>query len=287
MKSTNEVGRELIDSLPEYLTDKTNHKRKVLAVYLTGSFARQMATKDSDLDLALIVKPSKYDYLTAAKLDHQKVFARNEDNEILFDDLENLFNLNTKLHHLDVRFISVPSFYEQLCKMDPNIFDIFSHGAHWFNAHSKTKWIYQDEFTNLVAKLQHMPLKYKNILNLPHFLSALLGISNNVQRRLTKNPNNDLKMVDTIKYFAKFTQGLMKSNYPNVQLPELTFSIEELNYYHLHHDTSTNSAISEINDCIAFFKECQQVISDDKELPIKQQKAQNVLTGICLEAMKF
>lgn len=40
MKNMNEVCRELIDSLPEYLTDKTDHKRKVLAVYLTGSFAR-------------------------------------------------------------------------------------------------------------------------------------------------------------------------------------------------------------------------------------------------------
>lgn len=234
MEKNNEIYRMLIDSLSDCLIDKKGIKRKVLAVFLTGSFARNSATPASDLDLALIVRPSKYDYLTSTKISHQEVIHyKDGSNNELFEALPQALDLaatkiklirsglfvpiqmnHISLRQLDIRIISVPDYYKQLRNMNPNIFDMYHRGPVWINFKNNPNWFDRDQSINLIAKLQSMPTKYKNVLNLPHLLAAILGISSHLKPQ-------SLKMVDTVKSLTSLAISIVRLSYSNCELPKL------------------------------------------------------------------
>lgn len=320
LNEINDAHHMLLDALSDSLTDKKGSKRKVLAIFLTGSFGRNLATANSDLDLTLITKPSKYDYLTNTKISHQEIIHEDSTNEKLFDILPQVLNLTAtdinpknglimpiktdqiKLTHLDAHIVSIQDYYKQLCQMDPNAFDMYYRGPDWINFKNTPKWIHQDQPANLIAELQAMPLKYKSTLNLSHMLAAMLGISGHLK------PKN-LKMVDTVKYFTNLAIDIVKFNYPDCKLPQLQLKHKDTpNYYHLFKEKATivnvkynaeefmqawideqertlQDAQCDLNECINVLKQLQNIVNSDKELSNKQQKAQNIMTNIFLEYM--
>lgn len=250
----NKFFHDLLAMLAPNLTDQNGSRRKVYAVYLAGSFARHLATPDSDLDLTLIVKPSKYDYLTNAKFDKQIIFEKDEANKSFFESLPEKLKLTAtvldnygyaptlkeadsiRLTELDIRIVSAPSFYKQLMNMSPNAADLLLGKVLYLNVKRKQSLFCAalPSQSNLVAQLSHLNRTDKASLNLPKYLAALIGITSHAIKLIEKDPLKHLKLADTVNYFANLTTDLLKALYPALNTPvfhsrHLTFP----SYYHV------------------------------------------------------
>lgn len=299
-ENSNKIVQKLRKLLNVQLTDSNGGKRKIIALYLGGSFGRHLSTESSDLDLILVVKPTNYDYLTEAKINCQKIYSRGHtvvksldmlpnDNTELFDMLPDLSDLvkqqlnGQTLTHIDIKLVSMPNFYKQLLRMTPDFYDLYQRGAIWTN-----NKLSQNESENLVAKLEAIPNEYKSVLNLNTYTRSLLGISNSVLHHM----DTQLKMVDTIKYFVNQTKDLVENNVANVKSFEIKWLHNEPNYYHLAKSIKLNSdqvyqdGKFELGQAINYLVVLHDAVIKDLSLTEKQRKVQNIVTNIFLSNMK-
>lgn len=268
------INNQLHELLVNELTDNINESRDIIALYLTGSYARHMTHNTSDLDLALIVKPTKYDLLTNNRFDKQVIFDQTKQIAQLLTDL-NL--VNTKhLSKIDIRIISVQSFYKQLLQMSPDIFDM---------VYQKSIWLNQDLDYNVVKELEQVPDNIKSKINLSHYLDALLGIFNNISHHLDKNT----KMLDTIKYFTVQASKLILPNKKQSTTAwyQDLYMHTEPNYYHTHQIAQASTELLTTADLLKTRNQLEYLrdkINQDSNLKEKQQIAQALITNIFVNA---
>lgn len=189
-----QIYHQLITELMPYLQDGMQHQRRVLAIYLSGSASRNMQNANSDLDLIILVKESKYDLLTNAKLVKQIKFT----NQTLLQAICKQAGLKLSPESADLKIIDLRYFYREISKMNPNIIDMVNHGPLYVRKITKPDWIKQNKPNNLIANLKQ--INYFN-LNQLAYLGAVLGMANN----MLKHMDNDhmIKEVDLINYFIK------------------------------------------------------------------------------------
>lgn len=189
-----QIYHQLIIELTPYLQDDLQHQRRVLAIYSTGSASRNMQNANSDLDLVILVKESKYDLLTNAKLVKQIKF----NNQAILQAICKQAGLKLSPKSADLKIIDLRYFYREISKMNPNIIDMINHGPLYVRKITKPDWIKQNKPNNLIAGLKQIDCFSLNQLA---YLSAVLGMANKMLERL----NNDhmVKEVDLINYFIK------------------------------------------------------------------------------------
>lgn len=189
-----QIYHQLITELMPYLQDGMQHQRRVLAVYLSGSASRNMQNANSDLDLVILVKESKYDLLTNAKLIKQIKFT----NQTILQAICKQSGLKLSPKSADLKIIDLRYFYREISKMNPNIIDMVNHGPLYIRKITKSDRIEQNKPNNLIANLKQ--IDYFN-LNQLAYLGAILGMANNMVKHL----DNDhmIKEVDLINYFIK------------------------------------------------------------------------------------
>lgn len=100
MDKKRELWNRFLDTQKDYLTAKNGHTRRVLGIYLSGSFGRKMSRSESDLDLIVLLKEDKYDWLTSANLQGQ---VKLRDQDLLADIAQELHLPYTPLV-CDVKF---------------------------------------------------------------------------------------------------------------------------------------------------------------------------------------
>ena len=191
---TMQIYHQLITELTPYLQDGMQHQRRVLAVYLSGSASRNMQNANSDLDLVILVKESRYDLLTNAKLVKQIKFT----NQTILQAICKQTGLKLSPKSADLKIINLRYFYREISKMNPNIIDMVNHGPLYIRKITKPDWIKQNKPNNLIANLKQIDYFSLNQLA---YLGAVLGMANNMLKHL----DNDhmVKEVDLINYFIK------------------------------------------------------------------------------------
>ena len=189
-----QIYHQLITELTPHLRDDMQHQRRVLAVYLSGSASRNMQNANSDLDLIVLVKESKYDLLTNAKLIKQIKF----NNQTILQAICKQAELKLSPKSADLKIIDLRYFYREISKMNPNIIDMISHGPLYVRKTTKPDLIKQNKPNNLITDLKQ--INYFS-LNQLAYLGAVLGMANNMLKHL----DNDhmVKEVDLINYFIK------------------------------------------------------------------------------------
>ena len=189
-----QIYHQLITELKPHLQDGMQHQRRVLAVYLSGSASRNMQNANSDLDLVILVKESKYDLLTNTKLIKQIKFT----NQTILQAICKQAGLNLLPESADLKIIDLRYFYREISKMNPNIIDMVNHGPLYVRKITKLDWIKQNKPNNLIADLKQIDYFSLNQLA---YLGAVLGMANNMLKHL----DNDhmIKEVDLINYFIK------------------------------------------------------------------------------------
>lgn len=189
-----QIYHQLITELMPHLQDGLQHQRRVLAIYLSGSASRNMQNANSDLDLVILVRESKYDLLTNAKLVKQIKFT----NQTILQAICKQAGLKLSPESADLKIINLRYFYREISKMNPNIIDMVNHGPLYIRKITKPDWIKQNKPNNLITNLKQ--IDYFN-LNQLAYLGAVLGMANNMLKHL----DNDhmIKEVDLINYFIK------------------------------------------------------------------------------------
>ena len=189
-----QIYHQLITELKPYLQDGMQHQRRVLAVYLSGSASRNMQNANSDLDLVILVKESKYDLLTNTKLVKQIKFT----DQTILQAICKQTGLKLSPKSADLKIINLRDFYREISKMNPNIIDMVNHGPLYVRKITKPDWIKQNKPNNLITDLKQIDYFSLNQLA---YLGAILGMANNMLKHL----DNDhmVKEVDLINYFSK------------------------------------------------------------------------------------
>lgn len=189
-----QIYHQLITELAPHLQDGMQHQRRVLAVYLSGSASRNMQNANSDLDLVILIKESKYDLLTNTKLIKQIKFT----DQTILQAICKQAGLKLSPKSADLKIIDLRYFYREISKMNPNIIDMINHGPLYVRKTTKPDWIKQNKPNNLITNLKQ--IDYFN-LNQLAYLGAVLGMANNMLKHL----DNDhmIKEVDLINYFIK------------------------------------------------------------------------------------
>ena len=189
-----QIYHQLITELAPHLQDGMQHQRRVLAVYLSGSASRNMQNANSDLDLVILVKESKYDLLTNTKLIKQIKFT----NQTILQAICKQTGLKLSPKSADLKIIDLRYFYREISKMNPNIIDMVNHGPLYVRKTTKPDWIKQNKPSNLITDLKQIDYFSLNQLA---YLGAILGMANNMLKHL----DNDhmVKEVDLINYFIK------------------------------------------------------------------------------------
>lgn len=189
-----QIYHQLITELMPHLQDGMQHQRRVLAIYLSGSASRNMQNANSDLDLVILIKESKYDLLTNTKLIKQIKFT----NQTILQAICKQAGLKLSPESADLKIIDLRYFYREISKMNPNIIDMINRGPLYARKTTKSDWIKQNKPNNLIANLKQ--IDYFN-LNQLAYLGAVLGMANNMLKHL----DNDhmIKEVDLINYFIK------------------------------------------------------------------------------------
>ena len=191
---TMQIYHQLITELIPHLQDGMQHQRRVLAVYLSGSASRNMQNANSDLDLVILVKESKYDLLTNTKLVKQIKFT----DQTILQAICKQAELKLSPESADLKIIDLRYFYREISKMNPNIIDMINHGPLYVRKTTKPDWIKQNKPSNLITDLKQIDYFSLNQLA---YLGAILGMANNILKHL----DNDhmIKEVDLINYFIK------------------------------------------------------------------------------------
>lgn len=189
-----QIYHQLINELTPHLQDGMQHQRRVLAIYLSGSASRNMQNANSDLDLVVLVKESKYDLLTNAKLVKQIKFT----DQTILQAICKQAGIKLSPESADLKIINLRYFYREISKMNPNIIDMVNRGPLYVRKTTKPDWIKQNKPSNLIADSKQIDYFSLNQLA---YLGAVLGMANNMLKHL----DNDhmIKEVDLINYFIK------------------------------------------------------------------------------------
>ena len=269
-----QIYHQLITELMPHLQDGMQHQRRVLAVYLSGSASRNMQNANSDLDLVILVKESRYDLLTNAKLVKQIKF----NNQTILQAICKQARLKLSPESADLKIINLRYFYREISKMNPNIIDMINHGPLYVRKITKPDLIKQNKPNNLIADLKQ--IDYFN-LNQLAYLGAVLGMANNMLKHL----NNDhmIKEVDLINYFIKLIKPHLLG-----KTSEIPYTVTVSHNYHQELvDTDANvlqpDARRDLTAMIHYLEQVRNAALIDLKNPKVhdlQQKNQNKLTNL-------
>lgn len=269
-----QIYHQLIIELTPYLQDDLQHQRRVLAIYSTGSASRNMQNANSDLDLVILVKESKYDLLTNAKLVKQIKF----NNQAILQAICKQAGLKLSPKSADLKIIDLRYFYREISKMNPNIIDMINHGPLYVRKITKPDWIKQNKSNNLIAGLKQIDCFSLNQLA---YLSAVLGMANKMLERL----NNDhmVKEVDLINYFIKLIKPHLLG-----KASEIPYIVAISHNYHQELvDTGADilrpDARCDLTAMVHYLEQARNAALIDLKNPKlcnQQQKNQNKLTNL-------
>lgn len=269
-----QIYHQLINELTPHLQDGMQHQRRVLAVYLSGSASRNMQNANSDLDLVVLVKESKYDLLTNAKLVKQIKFT----NQTILQAICKQVGLKLSPKSADLKIIDLRYFYREISKMNPNIIDMVNRGPLYVRKTTKPDWIKQNKPSNLIANLKQIDYFSLNQLA---YLGALLGMANNMLKHLDNN--HMIKEVDLINYFIKLIKPHLLG-----KTSEIPYTVAISHNYHQELvNTDANvlrpDAKSDLTAMIHYLKQARNTALIDLKNPKLrnlQQKSQNKLTNL-------
>lgn len=274
-----QIYHQLITELAPHLQDGLQHQRRILAIYLTGSASRNMQSTNSDLDLVILVKESKYDLLTNAKLVKQIKF----NNQTILQAICKQAGLKLSPKSADLKIIDLRYFYHEISKMNPNIIDMINRGPLYARKITKPDWIKQSKPNNLIVNLKR--IDYFN-LNQLAYLSAVLGMANNVLKHL----DNDhmIKEVDLINYFIKLIKPHLLG-----KTSEIPYTVAISHNYHQELlDTGADilrpDARRDLAAMIHYLEQARNATLIDLKNPKlrnQQQKNQNKLTNLFIREM--
>lgn len=277
------VIQKMIEKLTSQLAADNGNLRQVIAVFLTGSAGRKMATEQSDLDLLFLIKETKYDLLTDVRLEKQYRFG----DQNIINDLVKALNLNLKASTCDIKFMGLRHFYKELCKMNPNIIDAVNRDPIYLRNKLLPNWLKnkqnQNVSENLVVKLRQLDYWHLNQLG---YVSAVLGMSNGILNSLLKG--KDLKQVDLPNYFIKEL------------LPHLTDDCKQINYnvvskynYHLVRekqnldpDALRQDAINDVKSEINYLRQLHDALlsrRQDVTFRSQEEKIHHKVTDLFLQ----
>ena len=271
---TMQIYHQLITELTPHLQDSMPHQRRVLAMYLSGSASRNMQNANSDLDLVILVKESKYDLLTNTKLIKQIKFT----NQTILQAICKQVGLKLSPKSADLKIIDLRYFYREISKMNPNIIDMINHGPLYVRKTTKPDWIKQNKPNNLIANLKQIDYFSLNQLA---YLGAVLGMANNMLKHL----DNDhmIKEVDLINYFIKLIKPHLLG-----KAGEIPYTVAISHNYHQELvDTDANAlrldAKRDLTAMIHYLEQARNAVLIDLKNPKLhdlQQKNQNKLADL-------
>lgn len=269
-----QIYHQLITELTPHLQDSMPHQRRVLAMYLSGSASRNMQNANSDLDLVILVKESKYDLLTNTKLIKQIKFT----NQTILQAICKQVGLKLSPKSADLKIIDLRYFYREISKMNPNIIDMINHGPLYVRKTTKPDWIKQNKPNNLIANLKQIDYFSLNQLA---YLGAVLGMANNMLKHL----DNDhmIKEVDLINYFIKLIKPHLLG-----KAGEIPYTVAISHNYHQElvdtdADILRSDAKSDLTAMIHYLKQARNAVLIDLKNPKVhdwQQKNQNKLADL-------
>lgn len=269
-----QIYHQLITELMPHLQDGLQHQRRVLAIYLTGSASRNMQNANSDLDLVILVKESKYDLLTNAKLVKQIKF----NNQAILQAICKQSGLKLSPKSADLKIIDLKYFYREISKMNLNIIDMVNHGPLYVRKITKPDWIKQNKPNNLIANLKQIDCFSLNQLA---YLNAVLGMANNMLKHLDNN--HIIKEVDLINYFIKLIKPHLLG-----KTSEIPYKVVIRHNYH-QELVDTDAAIlrpdarRDLTAMVYYLEQARNAILIDLKNPKLrnlQQKNQNKLTNL-------
>lgn len=271
---TMQIYHQLITELMPHLQDGMQHQRRVLAVYLSGSASRNMQNANSDLDLVILVKESKYDLLTNAKLVKQIKF----NNQTILQAICKRSGLKLSPESSDLKIIDLKYFYREISRMNPNIIDMVSRGPLYVRKTTKPDWIKQNKPNNLITNLKQ--IDYFN-LNQLAYLGAVLGMANNMLKHL----DNDhmIKEVDLINYFINLIKPHLLG-----KTSEISYKVVISHNYHQElvdtdADILRSAAKRDLTAMIHYLEQARNAVLIDLKNPKLhdlQQKNQNKLADL-------
>lgn len=269
-----QIYHQLITELAPHLQDGMQHQRRVLAIYLSGSASRNMQNANSDLDLVILVKESKYDLLTNAKLVKQIKFT----NQTILQAICKQAGLKLSPESADLKIIDLRYFYREISKMNPNIIDMINHGPLYVRKTTKPDWIKQNKPNSLIVNLKQIDYFSLNQLA---YLGAVLGMANNMLKHL----DNDhmVKEVDLIDYFIKLIKPHLLG-----EASEIPYTVVISHNYHQEladtdADVLRSDARRDLTAMIHYLEQARNAALIDLKNPKlrnQQQKNQNKLTNL-------
>ena len=269
-----QIYHQLITELMPHLQDGMQHQRRVLAVYLSGSTSRNMQNANSDLDLVILVKESKYDLLTNAKLVKQIKF----NNQTILQAICKQAGIKLSPKSADLKIIDLRYFYREISKMNPNIIDMVNRGPLYVRKATKPDWVKQNKPNSLIADLKQIDYFSLNQLA---YLGALLGMANNMLKHL----DNDhmIKEVDLINYFIKLIKPHLLG-----KTSEISYKVVISHNYHQElvdtdADILRSDAKRDLTAMIHYLEQARNAVLTDLKNPKLhdlQQKNQNKLADL-------
>ena len=269
-----QIYHQLITELTPHLQDGMQHQRRVLAVYLSGSASRNMQNANSDLDLVILVKESKYDLLTNTKLVKQIKFT----DQTILQAICKQAELKLSPESADLKIIDLRYFYREISKMNPNIIDMVNRGPLYARKTTKPDWIKQNKPSNLITDLKQIDYFSLNQLA---YLGAILGMANNMLKHLDNG--HMIKEVDLINYFINLIKPHLLE-----KTSEISYKVVISHNYHQELvDIDANvlrpDAKRDLTAMIHYLEQARNAALIDLKNPKLrelQQKNQNKLTNL-------
>lgn len=300
--STRNIWNNFFDSQKETLTAKNGHRRQVLGVYLSGSYGREMNRTNSDLDLIIIQKEDRYDWLTGANLNKSVKI----NDPIILDSLADALELPIKYAGdvkftpkvCDIKYMGLKDLWKLLIKMDPNTIDNVLRGPAYVPSPRIPEFVKEASGKDIQPARQI--IKNLNKIDLMHlnqygYIGATLGMANNIKKRLDKDQN--LKEVDLIRYFTELfisntewkdkisALAPARANYHSA-LASVT--LDDSNMQIKRRQELLDNAEKDLDYLISILKDLELKIVDvhlDQDYRKQQRKAQNTLTDLFMKNM--
>ena len=212
----NTFYKDIIKYEDKHLHDGLGQTRKVVAVYMSGSFARGFANSNSDLDLIMLVHETPHDLLTDVKINCHDM----TDDLTMRQDAKERLDLKYVPREIDVKVVGIKFFYKELTKMNPTIIGAVKRG--YVYAPMRGGTAHDDVSTYMYvapkSEIPHMlDTKFINYFMLKQlgYISALLGMANNAQKKISTSSAkaDSYKMVDNINYFIKLIVPHISNNF--------------------------------------------------------------------------
>lgn len=293
MDKKRELWNRFLDTQKDYLTAKNGHTRRVLGIYLSGSFGRKMARSESDLDLLVLLKEDKYDWLTGANLQgHVKL----RDQDLLADIAQELHLPYTPLV-CDVKFTGLAHFYKELMKMNPNVIDAISRGPVYVSYKRIPSFVDSMAYAANGGEKQKLPYSLKQSdymhVNQLGYISATLGMANGIYKGIDKLQN--MKEIDLIDYFIRLILPYLPEEIPytvklhrnyHQELSKVT--LDDLMMQEKYHNELRRDALSDIKAEIEYLKKLHDkalFMRQDAAYLKQESKAYHQITDLFLKAM--